>query len=293
MFEFKDKVAFVTGGASGIGFAVAQALADEGCRVAIADIDEKRLEAAKDEFRGDVLPVRLNVTDAENWAEARRTVEKELGQTDILVQCAGFMDTPGAPMVKRGIVDYSKERWDRMVSISLTGIGYGLMEFGPGIRDRKRGYIINTASTQGIIPTRGVACYSASKFGVVGLTEALQQELEDDNIGVSVLIPGVVKTRLAFNELKRIGVKAPFEIMPFGMEAEEVGRIVIDGMKKRKLHIITHGEYRKYCEERMQELLHDFDDVAISADYDPGKPLAGTKEWARATAEAEKAKLNS
>lgn len=289
MFAFEGKTAFITGGASGIGLGIARALAKRGCNIVLADIDTEQLSLAKGAFGRDIMTIQMDVRDRDRWAAAKDEVEEELGHVSILINNAGVMDNPGVPMSKRGLVDYSPERWDRMIDISLTGIANGVMTFGPDIRDRGFGHIVNTASTQGLIPTRGVAAYSASKFGVVALTEALRDELAENDIGVSVLIPGVVSTRLAENELKKMGVNIPGFKMP-GMDPEEVGEMVVSAIKNNQLYIITHGEYAKYCEDRFLRIRAAFTEVPVSADFDPDKPLAGTREWARhaATEEAKK-----
>ena len=289
MFDFNGKTAFITGGASGIGFGIAMSLSKRGCKVALADIDAEQLELVAQDFPGEFMTVQIDVRDRGRWAEVKSEVEEKLGPVSILINNAGVMDNPGVPMSKRGLVDYAPERWDRMIDISLTGVANGIMTFGSGMRDRGFGHIVSTASTQGLIPTRGVAAYSASKFGVVALSEALRDELADNEVGVSVLIPGVISTRLAINELKKMGVEIPGFKMP-GMDPNDVGEMVVDAIKNNKLYIITHGEYEKYCEDRFARIRAAFTEVPVSADFDPEKPLAGTREWARHAAAEEAAK---
>lgn len=289
MFNFKGNTAFITGGASGIGLGIARSLGKRECKVVLADIDAAQLELAVRDFPGEVMTVQMDVRDRKDWADAKEAVERKFGAVSILVNNAGVMDNPGIPMSRRGLVDYDPKRWDRMIDISLTGVANGIMTFGSGIRDRGFGHIINTASTQGLIPTRGVATYSASKFGVVALSEALRDELAEHDVGVSILIPGVISTRLAVNELNKMGIDIPGFKMP-GMDPCEVGEMVIDAIKNNRLYIITHGEYAKYCEDRFSRIRAAFTEAPISADFDPNKPLPGTREWAHHAAAEESKK---
>jgi NAD(P)-dependent dehydrogenase (short-subunit alcohol dehydrogenase family) len=280
MFNFEGQVAFVTGGASGIGFGIATALAERGVKLALADINQEQLANAIHDLGVGTLGILLDVTDREGWAEAEKQVEAALGPVGILIQCAGIMDAPGAPMPTRGLVDYSYEKWDRMLGISLTGIANGIMVFGPGMRDRRSGHIVNTASTQGLIPTAGVAAYSAAKFGVVALSEATRDELSHWDVGVSVLCPGVVSTGLAANAVKAAGGALPDGFKMPGLDPAAVGEMVIAAIKDNRPYIFTHGEYRKPCEDRFTRISAAFTEVPVSADFDPATPLAGTREWA-------------
>ncbi|MDR2381968.1 MAG: SDR family oxidoreductase [Bifidobacteriaceae bacterium] len=281
MFDFKGKTAFVTGGASGIGHAIARRLATEGCKVAMADVDQSRLASALDGFPGEAMDVRLDVRDAEAWRDAKAAVEQKLGPVSVLINCAGIMDNPAVPMPERGLVDYPFDQWDRMIDISLTGIAYGIMTFGRDMRERRLGHIVNTSSTQGLIPTAGVAAYSASKCGVVGLSEAVRDELSFYGVGVSVLFPGMTATRLASNAAKRDGISNDrlTETMP-GLDPAVTAAMVVDAINNNKLYILTHGEYRKFFEDRCMRMVAAFTEVPTSPGYDPAKPLPGTREWA-------------
>jgi len=280
MFDFKNRTAFVTGGASGIGYAIACSLAKRGCKVALADIDAEQLEKVMQDFPGEAMAVKLDVRDRQNWAEAKKEVEAKFGCVDILINNAGIMDNPMKPMPERGLLDYQPEQWDRMIGISLTGMANGIMTFGPGLRERRFGHIVNTSSTQGLIPTAGVAAYSAAKFGVVAMTEAVRDELAPFDVGVSVLCPGVTASRLAINAAKAIGMKIDDNLKMPGLAPAVVGEMVVKGIQNNSLYIFTHGEYRKYCEDRFTRIMAAFTETPVSPDFVPGKPLAGTREWA-------------
>lgn len=239
------------------------------------------------------MGVVLDVRDRNRWLEVKDEVEKKMGYVSILVNNAGIMDTPGFLMSQRGLVDYGWDNWERMSRITLDGLLNGIFTFGPGIRDRGDGHIVNTSSTQGLIPTRGVAAYSACKHAIVGLSEALRAELDENNVGVSILFPGVTSTRLAANELKRIGMEIPGFKMP-GMDPEQTGEFVAEGIKNNKPYIITHGEYEKAYRDRIQGYYAAFAETPISKEYDPTKPLEGTPDWVRSEVEKEKqAKLKA
>ncbi len=280
MFIFKDQPALVTGGASGIGLAIARALGEKGCKVVIADYDEEALKTVSDGFPGTLMTIKLDVRDREGWKAAKEKIEAEFGPLAILVNNAGVMDKPGLAMSKSGLVDYSFEQWDRMIAINLTGAANGIMTFGGGMRDRQFGHIVNTCSTQGLIPTAGVLGYSVAKNGLVALGEALRDELAPSHVGVTNLVPGVVATHLAWNELKQEGVEMPKFTLPGGMDPADVAAMVIDGIENNKPFVITHGEYAPYYNERVLRIQAAFAETPVSASYDPTKPLAGTREWA-------------
>ena len=282
MFIFKDQPALVTGGASGIGLAIARALGEKGCKVVIADYDAKALKTVGEGFPGTLMTIQLDVRDREGWKAAKEKVEAEFGPLAILVNNAGVMDKPGLAMSKSGLVDYSPEQWDRMIGINLTGAANGIMTFGSGMRDREFGHIMNTCSTQALVPTAGVLPYSAAKNGLIALTEALRDELAPSHVGVTALVPGVVATHLAWNELKDGENAIPEFTIPGGMDPAEVASMAIDGIENNKPFVITHGEYARYYNERVLRVQATFAETPISETFDPTHPLPGTREWAAA-----------
>jgi len=285
--ELNGKTAFITGGASGIGLAVAHALAGEGMRVAIADIDRARLAQVAAEFPGEVEPVTLDVRDRENWRAAREQVEARFGPVSVLMNNAGIINDSGGPIARRGLVDQSPESWDMMIGINLTGVYNGIHTFGPGMRDRGEGHIVNTSSTQGVITARGVASYCASKFGVVALSECLRDELAGHGVGVSVLCPGVVATRLSVSSKVVAGEASDDTPIHFGIEPAAVGAMVLGAIRANRPYIFTHGEYARPVAQRHARVLAGFEGVADSGMFDPSQPLPGTPEFFASRAEAE------
>lgn len=279
MLELKNKTAFVTGGASGIGLAVAKALSKQGMKVAIADIDLNRLNAVSEQFDDDVELISLDVRDRASWAAARERVESRFGPVSVLVNNAGIINDSGEPIEKRGLVDQSPESWDRMIDINLTGVFNGIHTFGAGMRDRGDGHIVNTSSTQGVITSQAVASYCASKFGVLALSECLRDELASHDVGVSVLCPGVVATRLSESS-RLVAGQTPREMpIDYGIQADLVATMVLNAIRDNRLYIFTHGEYAGPVEERHRRLMEGFEGVPVSAFYDPSRPIPGTPEF--------------
>jgi NAD(P)-dependent dehydrogenase (short-subunit alcohol dehydrogenase family) len=266
-FDFAGATAFVTGGASGIGLAVVRALVREGARVAIADISEDWLADAVAELGEAVLAVPLDVTDREGWARARSLAEARFGPVDVLVNNAGI----GADL--KPLTDVSPGYFDRMIAIKLTGTFNGIHTFVPGMRERRRGHVVNTASMAGLIASARLGPYTAAKFGVVGLSEVLRAELEDHGVGVSVLCPGLIATRLGETS-SRAGVdRAEVEnaIRGKGIDPAIVGELVVEGIRHNRSHIVTHAEYVDAVKRRMVPVFAAFDRVPVrNPDVLPG-----------------------
>jgi len=190
--SLKNRVALVTGASSGIGEATAFALAAAGARVAVAARRRDRLEAVANKIRADGGEALVVEADFGVEAEAQRAVhetEKAFGRLDILVNNAGVM-------YLEPVIEADLARWRRMVEINVLGLIAATQAALPGMRARGDGHIVNIASTAGRIATPTAAAYAATKFGVVGFSEALRKEIYRDRIRVSVIEPGVVETEL-------------------------------------------------------------------------------------------------
>lgn len=252
------KHAFITGGASGIGLGIADALASRGLSITIADIDEETLSRVvagrSARFRGQVLDTR----DRDGWAKARSEAEAAFGPVDILVNNAGI--APDG----REFADMDPVSFDRIVGINLVGVFNGVSAFAAQMRQRKRGHIVNTSSLAGLcLSQRGLGAYAVSKFGVVALSECLRNEMEPYGVGVSVLCPGLVATNLAENTLKVGGDlrdgSSGSNIMASGLSPTTVGELVIASIEKNSLYIITHPQAWPAVEQRMEGLREAFD----------------------------------
>jgi NADP-dependent 3-hydroxy acid dehydrogenase YdfG len=183
------KTVAVTGGARGIGRAIATTLARLGMTVAIADIDGAAAEATAGELGSTVHPYRLDVTDAGAFAEFLDQVERDLGPLDVLVNNAGIM--PAGPFLSE-TPESTRRQWE----INIGGVVNGCRAFLPRCVERGHGHVINTSSVAGKTGYAGIATYSGTKFYVYGFSEALRTELHDTGVNISVVMPGFVKTEL-------------------------------------------------------------------------------------------------
>lgn len=261
MEKIAGQTAFITGGASGIGLAIASALIEAGARVMIADIDVSALEAAVALLGQQAAMVRLDVRDRDNWAAARATVEARLGTVGILVNNAGIGPDGHA------LADMDPEAFDRVVAIKLTGTFNGIATFGADMRARGEGHIVNTASMAGLIASARLGAYTASKFAVVGLSEVLRAEMAPHGVGVSVLCPGLVRTNLGATTRAAGSDRANAgpQSTDAGIDPTIVGAMVIDGIRANSLHIVTHGDYRGHVAKRMARVVEAFDGIPVRA----------------------------
>lgn len=181
----------ITGGARGIGLATAKLAAERGHRVAIGDIDGEAARAAASGIEG-AAGFELDVRDRDSFRSFLDGAEAELGAPlDSLVNNAGVM-------LLGPVGELGPERARRMVEINLIGVINGTQLALERFRRQGGGKVVNVASTAGEWGIRGASVYSATKFGVIGFSEAVRQELHDEPIGISVLIPGIVNTRLTW-----------------------------------------------------------------------------------------------
>jgi NAD(P)-dependent dehydrogenase (short-subunit alcohol dehydrogenase family) len=250
------KHAFVTGGASGIGLGIADALAARGLAVTLADIDAPALDCVigqrSPRFCGQVLDVR----DREGWTRAKAEAEAAFGPVDVLVNNAGI-GPDGAE-----IADLTPESFDRILGIDLIGVFNGIHAFAAGMRARGRGHIVNTASIAGLFASApGVSAYAIAKFGVVAMSETLRGELVPHGVGVSVLCPGFVATNIIANTARISGIATDYDgdMEPgTGMSPGRAGDIVVAGIEADRFYILTHPEMWPLVAQRHQAIAADF-----------------------------------
>lgn len=271
MQDLDRKVAFVTGGASGIGFAMAHAFLQAGMRVMLADIEQKALDDAQDRLKTFDNRVRGTVVDVCDRAAMKRAAEETVaafGPVHVLCNNAGV----GGGGLQGQI---PAADWDWTIDVNLNGVFNGIAEFLPRIRAQgEGGHVVNTASMAGMISVAGMAPYCASKYGVVALSEGLAAELEGTGIGVSVLCPGWVRTRItdaARNRQERFGpARPPAEpnserstmiaaAIQAGMDPALVAARVLLAIRQNDLYIFTHPDMRGAVEERFKRIVAAFD----------------------------------
>lgn len=262
MERVEGMTAFISGGARGIGLGIARAFARAGVKLAIADLDPDSLEAANSELARltAVETFNLDVRDREAYARVADEVEARLGPVSILCNNAGVAG-PTRP---------SYEFWDWMLGINLNGVINGIQTFLPRMIERGAvGHIVNTASAAGLVGGSSGVMYDTSKFAVVGLSESLRVELEPQRIGVSVLCPGPVRTNIVSNS--RMTRPAPRNAeeantweaitergtayLATGVAPDQVGEMVLAGVKANRPYIITDRLVEKFIVARTKALL--------------------------------------
>jgi len=191
--HFQGRVAIVTGAASGIGTALAGALARRGATVVLADIDEAGAKAAADALAagppGRVAAVALDVTDAEAVASLVERVAQDHGHLDFLFNNAGIA-------VAGPVHELTLAHWNRTIDVNLRGVVHGVVAAYPIMIRQGRGHIVNTASLAGLLPSPMLTAYGMTKHGVVSLSESLRMEAAGHGVRVSVVCPGVIDTPL-------------------------------------------------------------------------------------------------
>jgi NAD(P)-dependent dehydrogenase (short-subunit alcohol dehydrogenase family) len=268
MQEVRDKVAFITGGASGIGLGIAGAFVGAGMRVVLADLRQDHIDKALAEFRRhghshSVHAISLDVTDRAAMSAAADETERVFGAVHVLVNNAGV----GIQGPFNGIT-YAD--WDFGMAVNLGGVINGLQTFLPRIRAHGHGgHIVNTASLAALVPMPAqFVIYQAAKAAVVTISECIRTELGRENIGVTVLCPGPVRTNI--HELRRnrpaqFGVGDAFRehedsgaadvTFPSAMEPSALGALILQAVLHNQLYVITHGEWRSAAEGRHAALI--------------------------------------
>jgi 3-oxoacyl-[acyl-carrier protein] reductase len=188
--DLDGQVAVVTGGAQGIGFAIARRLIESGARVSLWDLNAELLEQAKAALGGAASSVTVNVTDLSGLTEAVKQVESAVGPISILVNSAGIAGSNAT------LEDYDPDEWRRVVEINLNGTFYVNKVVIPGMKARNYGRIVNISSVAGKEGNPNLSAYSAAKAGVIGLTKSLGKELAKFDIAVNAISPATANTRI-------------------------------------------------------------------------------------------------
>lgn len=266
--SFEGKTAFVTGGASGIGLGIAKVLVERGAQVVLADLRQDHIDDALAEFAGGgqsnaVSALQLDVTSREKYREAAQRMQDEFGGIDILVNNAGV--GPEGPLLEATYADY-----DFGFGVNIGGVINGFTEFMPQmIAHGRGGHIVSTASLAAeVVMPASMAIYAASKAAVCHFCEAVKSELGEHGIGVSILLPGPVKSRIHETGQNRpehlrgeSGFAASEEKLSRRivggnwMEPVAVGNLVADGILANSTYLVTHGFFKDAMRARAEAVL--------------------------------------
>lgn len=249
MKNLAGKTAFITGAAGGIGLAIAKTLAEHDVRLVLADIDRDELERATAEIKIETLLVTLDVANRDSWYAVRDAAEQRFGAVDVLCNNAGI-----APS-QFDLADLPPQNFERALAINLMGVFNGVHCFAASMRSRRCGHIVNTASTAALTPMPSRSDYGVSKAAVLALSEALRIEMAPHDVGVSVLCPGLVASRMV----------SPSEPKLQSMNLMDpiwVGRAVVKAIIEDQLYIMTHPSYLPMVKARHQGIEDAFGEPA-------------------------------
>src|SRR5512146_2737222 len=221
--SLSGKVVAITGGARGIGKATATALVRKGCRVAIGDLDLALAEQTAAELGGGTIAVALDVTDRASFGAFLEEAERQLGPLDVLVNNAGIM--PVTPLAEE-----SDASIGRQLEINVYGVIVGMQLAIERMRPRGAGHVVNLASQAGKAGVPGIATYSATKHAVVGLSEAMRQELRGSGIEIACVMPTVVNTELTHGVENKL-------VRP--VEASDVAAEIVDALEAPRFDVFV------------------------------------------------------
>jgi len=275
MRELSGRTAFITGGASGIGLELGRAFAAAGMKVMLADVETGALERAVASLRevtSDIRGVACDVADAESVERAAQATFDAFGHVHVVCNNAGVA-------ASGGIDNISLDNWRWVIDVNLMGVVHGIRTFLPRLRAHgEGGHIVNTASMAGINGGLGFSPYAASKFAVVAMSEGLSMQLKPHGIGVSVLCPSFVRTRIGDsgrNRPARYGQPQPLDPaspagqmvaeiarrLEAGLDPSDVAARVVAAIRNDELYVFTHPNMRDEVDERFTAIQAAMDKV--------------------------------
>jgi NAD(P)-dependent dehydrogenase (short-subunit alcohol dehydrogenase family) len=262
-------VAFVTGGGSGIGRGIALSLARRGVRVGVCDIRESDAAETVRQIQvagGVSIPVAVDVSELQSVEDAVNTVESAFGEIAIACNNAGIA-LHGVPLHEITAAD-----WDWVIGVNIQGVIHGIQTLVPRMLATERpAHVVNTASIGGfqVNPNFLTAAYSMTKYAVVALSEGLHNELQGTQVGVSILAPAAVDTRIHLSERSRperlggatVRPQNHFmgELLKGSMPPDEVGDRVVSAIEDEDLYIFTHSETRQWLDRRHAAIIEAFE----------------------------------
>lgn len=279
MRDFAGKCAFVTGGASGIGLALGRAFAEAGMKVMLADVEPSALERALHSLKShgaQVQGIGCDVADPKSVERAAQATFAAFGNVHVVCNNAGVA-------AGGGIDNISIDNWRWVVDVNLMGVLYGVRSFLPHmLGHREGGYIVNTASMAGMINGMGFSPYAATKFAVVAMSEGLAAQLQPYGIGVSVLCPEFVRTRIGesgrnrparYGEAPQLDPTSPAaqvvaEIarrLEAGIDPGQVAQKVLEAIRNEQFYIFTHPNMRQAVDGRFAAIQAAMDRVTANS----------------------------
>lgn len=279
MKDFAGKTAFITGGAGGIGLAMARAFGHRGMKVSIADVEAETCAKAVETLRLEgiiAIGSVCDVSDRDALAKAAAKTFAEFGKVHVLCNNAGVSRAGSIETI-------APSDWDWVIGVNLKGLVHGLQLFLPHMKAHgEEGHVVNTASINGVAGAPLAGPYSATKFAVVGLSEVLAAELQETAIGVSVLCPSWVRTRMLDNGRNRpdrfggaIRLDADSanaernaryaKALENGLDPAHVAQLVIGAIETKRLFVFTHAETRAAVERCHELMTQGFDALGDAA----------------------------